>query len=208
MLKSNKRGEDFQIISPDMSKGLTAKLDTALRLTGGITLDCDRRRNVWHRGRARREPGQAWPCSMPAPMMATCGRAATMAPRGRTWPRAFTGLPNNGEVYVTRIEASKFDANVVYVAFDNHRNGDFKPYLFVSKDGGKSFTSLVNNLPADGNADFLHVVREDPSNADVLVRGQLAQRVRLDRSWRHVVEAGVGAAERAGVRSADSSARS
>jgi hypothetical protein len=39
VLKSSKRGEDFSLISPDLSKLLTAKIDTSLRLTGGITLD-------------------------------------------------------------------------------------------------------------------------------------------------------------------------
>jgi hypothetical protein len=93
---------------------------------------------------------------------------------GATWEnigKHIMGLPNGGEVYVTRIDASAFDTNVVYVAFDNHRNGDFKPYLFMSKDGGKTFTSIVNNLPADGNADFLHVVREDPNNPNALYVG-------------------------------------
>jgi photosystem II stability/assembly factor-like uncharacterized protein len=170
VLKSNKRGEDLQIVSPDLSKGLTAKLDTALRLTGGITLDATGAETYGTVVALEESPAK------PGLLYAGTddGNVWKSSNDGATWenlaPR-ITGLPNNGEVYVTRIEASKFDANVVYVAFDNHRNGDFKPYLFVSKDGGKTFTSLVNNLPADGNADFLHVVREDPTNADVLYVG-------------------------------------
>ncbi|AMW05880.1 WD40/YVTN/BNR-like repeat-containing protein [Gemmatimonas phototrophica] len=170
VLKSNKRGEELQIISPDLAKGLTAKLDTALRLTGGITLDATGAETYGTVVALEESPAK------PGLLYAGTddGNVWKSSNDGATWenlaPR-ITGLPNNGEVYVTRIEASKFDENVVYVAFENHRNGDFKPYLFMSKDGGKSFTSIVNNLPADGNADFLHVVREDPTNADVLYVG-------------------------------------
>jgi len=170
VLKSSKRGEDLQLISPDLSRQLTAKLDTALRLTGGITLDATgaetygtvvaleespAKQGLLYAGT---DDGNVWKSSNDG------GSWENLAGR-------FPGLPNGGEVYVTRIDASKFDTNVVYVAFDNHRNGDFKPYLYASKDGGKTFQSIVNNLPADGNADFLHVVREDPTNRDVLYVG-------------------------------------
>ena len=80
-------------------------------------------------------------------------------------------LPNGGEVVVSRIEASKFDTETFYVAYDNHRWGDFKPYLFVTNDGGKTFKSMVNNLPVGGPGDFVHVIREDPNNRDVLFVG-------------------------------------
>jgi hypothetical protein len=59
-------------------------------------------------------------------------------------------LPNAGEVYVTRIEASAFDTNTVYVAFDNHRWGDFKPYLLKTTDAGRTWTSLSASLPKNG----------------------------------------------------------
>ena len=39
VLKSVKRGDDFNLISPDLSKNLVAKIDTSVRLTGGITID-------------------------------------------------------------------------------------------------------------------------------------------------------------------------
>ena len=71
---------------------------------------------------------------------------------GATWENLTAKLapmlPNGGEVFVSRVEASKFDTNVVYVSFDNHRNGDFKPYLFVSKDGGKVWNVLGGNMPS------------------------------------------------------------
>ena len=45
------------------------------------------------------------------------------------------------EVVATSVAlvVESFDTGTVYVAFDNHRWGDFKPYLYASTDGGKDF---------------------------------------------------------------------
>ncbi len=51
--------------------------------------------------------------------------------------------------YVSRIVASVNDPNTVYVAFENHQNADFKPYLFKSTDAGRTWTSIKSNLPAN-----------------------------------------------------------
>ncbi|HEX6186737.1 MAG TPA: hypothetical protein VFZ40_01545 [Pyrinomonadaceae bacterium] len=66
---------------------------------------------------------------------------------GRNWRK----VEKIGDVpelaYVSRIITSVHDANTVYVAFENHQNADFKPYLFKSTDGGKTWTSIKGNLP-------------------------------------------------------------
>src|SRR5215210_71359 len=49
--------------------------------------------------------------------------------------------------YVSHLQASAHDANTVYAAFDNHKTGDFKPYLYKSSDRGKTWTSIANDLP-------------------------------------------------------------
>jgi hypothetical protein len=51
---------------------------------------------------------------------------------------------------VSRLAASQHDANVVYAAFDNHKNEDFKPYLLRSGDAGKTWSSIAGNLPENG----------------------------------------------------------
>ncbi len=70
---------------------------------------------------------------------------------GGTWENLtagrFPGVPAG--TYVSRIEPSQFDTATFYVTFDNHRNGDFTPYVFVTTDFGKTFRSIVNNLPAE-----------------------------------------------------------
>jgi len=45
---------------------------------------------------------------------------------------------------------------------------DFKPYIFKTTDGGKSWTSIAGNLPAKA---YVQIVREDPKNTNLLYAG-------------------------------------
>jgi hypothetical protein len=93
------------------------------------------------------------------------------------------GLPR-GYVQVARIEPSHFDPATAYVAFDNHRNDDWKPYLFKTTDYGKSWTSVAGNLPAKGN---INAMREDYDNPNLLFAGtEFALFVSLDggKEWK------------------------
>ncbi len=87
---------------------------------------------------------------------------------GQHWTKyeKFPGVPDN--TYVSRLAASRYDANTVYAAFDNHKNGDFKPYLLKSTDAGKSWASIASNLPENGPV--LAFV-EDPVNPKLLFAG-------------------------------------
>jgi hypothetical protein len=48
---------------------------------------------------------------------------------------------------VNDVRADLFDANTVYLVLDNHKEGDFKPYLLKSTDLGRSWTSISASLP-------------------------------------------------------------
>ena len=75
------------------------------------------------------------------------------------------GVPD--ETFVSRVEPSHFDAGTCYVVFDGHRTDDHKPYVFVTKDYGETWTSIAGNLPT-GN---VNVIREDPKNRNLLYLG-------------------------------------
>ncbi len=70
--------------------------------------------------------------------------------------------------YVSRIITSNHDANTVFVAFENHQNADFKPYLFKSVDAGKTWTSIKGNLPANWP---VWGIAEDHVNPNLLFAG-------------------------------------
>jgi hypothetical protein len=69
---------------------------------------------------------------------------------------------------VSDLFASRFDASVVYAAFNNHKNGDFKPYLLRSADRGRTWTGVAADLPARGGA---WTVAEDAVERDLLFAG-------------------------------------
>ncbi len=88
---------------------------------------------------------------------------------GATWANVSKNVPGVGEMYhINRVEPSHYDAGTCYLAVDGHRFDDLKPYLFVTRDYGATWSSIVSNLPAWGT---VNVVREDPKNKDLLYVG-------------------------------------
>jgi len=87
---------------------------------------------------------------------------------GATWAKyeKFPGVPDM--TYVSRLAASNHDVNVVYAAFDGHKNEDFKPYLLKSTDQGKTWSSIAGDLPENGP---VLAFAEDPVNANLLFAG-------------------------------------
>ncbi len=69
---------------------------------------------------------------------------------------------------VDTVEASSADASRAYVAIDRHVMGDTRPYLLATDDSGATWRSISGGLPPD---QYVHVVREDPANPDVLYAG-------------------------------------
>ncbi len=87
---------------------------------------------------------------------------------GQTWRKmgSFPGIPER--TYVSRLLASRHQADTVYAAFDNHKTGDFAPYLLKSTDAGKTWTSIKGDLPARGS---LLAIAEDHVEPNLLFAG-------------------------------------
>ena len=87
---------------------------------------------------------------------------------GTTWHKSdsFPGIPTL--IYVSSVVASRHDPNRVYATFNNHKRGDFTPYVLKSDDRGGTWHSIAGNLPDR------HVVWdliEDPVNEELLFLG-------------------------------------
>jgi len=88
---------------------------------------------------------------------------------GATWTNVSKNVPGIGDTYhISRVEPSRYDAGTCYLSVDGHRLNDMKPYVFVTKDYGATWSSIVNNLPKWGN---VNVIKEDPKNKDLLYVG-------------------------------------
>ena len=85
---------------------------------------------------------------------------------GESWRKISVtslGLPERS--FVNDIKADLFDANTVYVALDNHKEGDYSPYLFKSTDKGITWKSISSNIP---NRTLIWRMVQDPVKKDLL----------------------------------------
>jgi hypothetical protein len=82
---------------------------------------------------------------------------------GANWAKLdkLPGIPDL--TYVNDVKWSQHAADVLYVVFNNHKNGDFKPYVMVTKNRGKSWETLSTGLPQRGSAYVLAEDHVDPS---------------------------------------------
>jgi photosystem II stability/assembly factor-like uncharacterized protein len=88
---------------------------------------------------------------------------------GKNWKNVTAAMPQIPEWgTISIIEPSHFDAGTAYVVVDAHRLDNMKPYLYRTVDFGESWKRLDGNLPQDI---YLHSVREDPTNKDLLYVG-------------------------------------
>ena len=87
---------------------------------------------------------------------------------GESWTK-FSSFPNVPSMtYVNMLKASKHDANTVFAAFNDHKRGNFKPYLLKSIDKGKNWISIAGNLPERGS---VYCIEQDHVNPNILFAG-------------------------------------
>jgi len=86
----------------------------------------------------------------------------------KTWQKTtrFSSVPEY--TYVSDIQPSKFDENIVYASFDNRKRDDFTPYILKSTDKGRTWHNISNNLPKNGT---VHTIEQDFKNKDLLFVG-------------------------------------
>jgi photosystem II stability/assembly factor-like uncharacterized protein len=95
------------------------------------------------------------------------GLIQVTADDGTTWrdvtPSAMTAWSR-----VTGIEASHFDADTAYASVDRHQLQDFTPYIYRTRDQGRSWQLITSGLPPGL---YVHVVKEDPKRRGLLFAG-------------------------------------
>ena len=92
------------------------------------------------------------------------GRLWLTTDDGANWRRIDAGLPRQ---WVSRVTLSAHDAATIYVSFTGFRENDTRPYVFASSDTGRTWRSIVANLPWES----VNVIKEDPLDADLLYVG-------------------------------------
>ena len=69
---------------------------------------------------------------------------------------------------VVMIDASHFEPNVAYAAVDRHRLTDNEPYIYRTRDLGKSWQKIIRGLPAGV---YVQTIKEDPKKRGLLAAG-------------------------------------
>lgn len=86
---------------------------------------------------------------------------------GRTW-RNVTPASITPWSRVTMLEASHFVANVAYASVDRHQLQDFDPYIYRTRDQGKTWQLIARGLP---KGEYVHTIKEDPKVQGTLFAG-------------------------------------
>jgi len=174
VFKSDDRGNSWTVISPDLSRGIdrnklpvmgkvwsmdAVAKNASTSIFGNITALCEspKNENIIYAG-------------------TDDGLIQVTDNGGKSWTKIdnITGVPAitaggfKMQPLVNTILASMHDENTVYAVFNNHRQGDFKPYLMKSTDKGKSWSNLSSTLPEKGS---VYSVAEDHKNPNLVFCG-------------------------------------
>ncbi|KPJ93391.1 MAG: hypothetical protein AMS18_05805 [Gemmatimonas sp. SG8_17] len=162
LFRSTDRGDTWRIISPDLSTNDPVLTDPE---SGGLTRDvtsAETYATIITIAESPLMPGLIW-------VGTDDGNVQLTRDGGKTWVDVRRNLPEvPGRLWVSRVEASHFDAGTAYLSFDGHRSDDFSPWVYRTTDYGSSWTSIASNLPDDQP---VYVVREDLRNPNLLFVG-------------------------------------
>lgn len=163
--KSTDRGNTWSIISPDLTTNNPAKLKQGE--SGGITMDATGAENhctILAIAPSSKQEGVIW-------VGTDDGKVQLTTNGGKSWTDvtpAITGMPANA--WVPQIRASEFTAGEAFVVVNNYRQFDYKPYLFRTKDFGKTWESLVTPTQV-GESNYTLCVVQDPVERKLLFLG-------------------------------------
>ena len=164
--KSDNRGDSWKRISPDLTRGLFRLEQKIMGRTWGVDA-------LWDHG-AMSLFGTVTAIAE-SPMVEGLIYAGTddgliqvTEDGGASW-RKIERIPGVPEAFfVNRIKASKHDKDTVYAAVDNHKTGDYKPYLLMSADRGRTWTNIGATLP---DRTIVWSVAQDGVKKDLLFTG-------------------------------------
>ena len=177
--RTRDHGNSWEIISPDLTTNDAEK--QRQHQSGGLTLDATGAENhttILSISPSPLQPGLIWAST-------DDGNVQVTEDDGATWRNTgvrIRGVPRGA--WVPHIEPSHHDPQTAYVVLEDHRRGNWEPYVYKTEDLGQSWNALNTN----GIDGFIHVIREDPEEPNLLFLGtEFGLRVSLDGgdSWIH-----------------------
>jgi photosystem II stability/assembly factor-like uncharacterized protein len=152
VIRSRNQGETWEEISPDLSTKDSSKMAGTGNITHCtiVTLDESPAKEgvLW----AGTDDGKVW----------------VTRDGGNKWVDVSENMPGHQGYWISRVVASNADTGRAFVTSTGLRNDDFTPFIWMTADYGKTWTSLVSNLPKD---ESLCVIREHRNNPNLLFAG-------------------------------------
>jgi photosystem II stability/assembly factor-like uncharacterized protein/ElaB/YqjD/DUF883 family membrane-anchored ribosome-binding protein len=162
LFMSEDMGDSWKRISGDLTTN--DKNRQRQKLTGGLTVDNSTAENnttIYANAEAYEDENTIW-------VGTDDGNLQVTDNQGNSWENVvenIEGLPEGN--WVSFIEPGRFDGDVAFVTFDNHRNGDKKPYVFKTSDLGKTWKSITTS----GIEGYALSIRQDMVNPNLLFLG-------------------------------------
>lgn len=142
MFKSINQGDDWDAISPDLSK---SKFTDKVSIAAGAIAESELQKGLIYLGT---DHGAFWYSD----------------DDGENWKEASDNIANG---YIRSICPSRHSTNTVYMTMTGLNYDDLESYVYASIDNGKNWKSLKSNLPSEP----ANVILEDPFDADILYLG-------------------------------------
>ncbi|MBN3520480.1 glycosyl hydrolase [Algoriphagus lutimaris] len=158
--RSTNEGQSWEVISPDLTRNDKSKLGPS---GGPITKDntsVEYYATIFTAAESPVKEGILWAGS-------DDGLVHVTQDNGVTWQNV-TPSEMPEWLQINSIEASPYDPAEAYFAATGYKNGNYEPYLYKTKDYGKSWTKITNGIDPEH---FTRVVRADPVKRGMLYAG-------------------------------------
>ena len=161
--KSSNYGDSWEIISPDLTTDDPEK--QKFLESGGLSYDvtgAEFHTTIISIDPSPVKEGVIW-------VGTDDGNIQVTRDGGQNWTNVIDnirGIPKN--TWVTQITASSYNEGEAFVVFDDHRRNNWEPYVFQTKDFGKSWTRLVDRTDVRG---FTYSFVQDPVEPNLMFTG-------------------------------------
>src|SRR5258708_11779158 len=154
--KTTDGGRSWQSISPDLTRKTFDLPATIGKYSGETTAKATQRGVIYAVAPSPLDINRIW-------VGTDDGLINMTTDAGKTWKE---NTPSGMKPFqkVSILEASHFDAQTAYAAINTLRLDDMHPHILRTRDGGKTWTEIVNGIPAEP----VDAVREDPKRRGLL----------------------------------------
>ena len=156
-------GQSWQVISPDLTTNDKSKLGFSGGLTGD-NIGVEYFSTLFAIAESPREKGLIWAGS-------NDGLVHLTRDGGKNWTNVTKNIPDLPQWgTISNIEPSRYEAGAAYLTVDFHQVNNRDPYIYKTKDYGKTWKAITNGIPRS-MLSYAHCIREDPVRRGLLYIG-------------------------------------